>query len=66
MKKKGDQRPRTVLSTTECKSFNYAQGKTDTDTNFVLTVGFTTKVDHQTTSKIWYIFHGNSGDFIGL
>ena len=24
----------------------------DTETNFVVTVGFTTKVDHQTTSKI--------------
>ena len=31
---------------------HYAQGKTDTETNFVVTVGFTTKVDHQTTSKI--------------
>ena len=30
---------------------HYAQGKTDTETNFVVTVGFTTKVDHQTTSK---------------
>ena len=30
---------------------NCAQGKTDTKTNFVVTVGFTTKVDHQTTSK---------------
>ena len=29
----------------------------DTETNFVVTVGFTTKVDHQTTSKISYIFH---------
>ena len=26
----------------------------DTETNFVVTVGFMTKVDHQTTSKIWY------------
>ena len=36
--------------------YNYAQGKTDTETNFVnvVTVGFTTKVNHQTTSKIWY------------
>ena len=32
---------------------SHAQGKTDTETNFVVTVGFTTKVDHQTTSKIW-------------
>ena len=37
-------------------AFNYAQGKTDTETNFVVTVGFTTKVDHQTTSKIWLEF----------
>ena len=59
-KKKGDQRPRTGLSASECKS------KTDTETNSVVTMGFTTKVDHQTTSKIWYSFHGNSGDFIGL
>ena len=44
----------------------YTQGKTDTETNLVVTVGFTTKVDHQTTSKIWYIFHGNSSHFIGL
>ena len=35
------------------RAFNYAQGKTDTETYFVVTVGFTTKVDHQTTSKIW-------------
>ena len=28
------------------------KAKTDTETNFVVTVGFTTKVDHQTTSKI--------------
>ena len=58
MKKKGDHRPRTVLNTSESPSFNYAQGKTDTEreTNFVFTVGFTTKVGHQTTSKIWYIF----------
>ena len=28
----------------------------DTETNFVVTVGFTTKVDHQTTSKIWSFF----------
>ena len=32
--------------------FIYAQGKMDTETNFVVTVGLTTKVDHQTTSKI--------------
>ena len=32
----------------------HAQGQTDTETNFVVTVGFTTKVDHQTTSKIWF------------
>ena len=34
------------------RAFNYAQGKTDTETNFVVTVSFTTKVDHQTTSKL--------------
>ena len=28
-----------------------AQGKMDTETNFVVTVGFMTKVDHQTTLK---------------
>ena len=28
------------------------QSKMDTETNFVVTVDFTTKVDHQTTSKI--------------
>ena len=39
-----------------CRAFNYAQGKTDTETNFVVTVGFTTKVDYQTTSKIGPIF----------
>ena len=35
----------------------YAQGKTDTETNFIVTVDFTTKVDHQTTSKIWVSKH---------
>ena len=44
----------------------YAQGKTDTETNFVVTIGFTTKVDHQTTSINLVHFHGNSGHFIGL
>ena len=34
------------------RAFNYAQGKMNTETNFVVTVSFTTKVDHQTTSKI--------------
>ena len=33
---------------------------------FIVTVGFTTKVDHQTTLKIWVHFHGNFGHFIGL
>ena len=51
MKKKGDHRPRN-----SAQYERYAQSKTDTETNFVVTVGFTTKVDHQTTSKIWYIF----------
>ena len=45
--------PGTVLDMSEWSSFNYAQGKTDTKTNFVVTISFTTKVDHQTTSKIW-------------
>ena len=40
----------------------------DTETNFVVTVGFTTKVDHQTTSKISYSFHRSRQFryFIGL
>ena len=46
----------TVLDMNESLSFNYVQGKTDTETNFVVSVGFTTKVDHQTTSKIGPIF----------
>ena len=43
-KKAGDHRPRTVLNMSELLSFNYAHGKTDTETNFVVTVaiGFTT------------------------
>ena len=45
--------PGTVLDMSEWSSFNYTQGKTDTKTNFVVTISFTTKVDHQTTSKIW-------------
>ena len=45
--------PGTVLDMSEWSSFNYAQGKTDTETNVVVTISFTTKVDHQTTSKIW-------------
>ena len=47
--------PGTVLNTSksEWSSFNYALGKTDTETNFVVTISFPTKVDHQTTSKIW-------------
>ena len=35
------------------KEFDYAQGKTDTETNFIVNVGLTTKVEHQTISKIW-------------
>ena len=54
MKKKGDHRPR--------KSDQYElvvellimhKAETDTETKSVVTVGFTTKVDRQTTSKIW-------------
>ena len=37
----------------------------DTETNSVVTVGLTTKVDHQTTSKISYIFR-QFRYFIGL
>ena len=40
------------------RAFNYAQGKTDTETNFVVTVGFMTKVDHQTTSKSGLVYYG--------
>ena len=46
--KAGDHRARTVLNTSESYSFNYAQGKTDTETNFVVTVGFS------------FIFHDQS------
>ena len=38
----------------------------DTETNFVVTVGFRTKVDHQTTSKITFIFLRQFRYFIGL
>ena len=38
----------------------YAQGKADTETNFVVSVGFTTKVDHQTTSKIMFMKYDSS------
>ena len=55
-KKACDHRPRPVLNTSESKSFNYSQGQTDNKKNFVVTVGFTTKVDHQKTSKILGIF----------
>ena len=44
-----------------------AQGKKETKTNFVVTVGFTTEVNHQTTSKKMVQNHdqGKSGHFIG-
>ena len=52
MKKNGGQRPQKQCSIPASRrAFSYAQGKTDTETNFVVTVGFTIKVDHQTTSK---------------
>ena len=35
------------------------KAKTDTETNFVVTVDFTTKVDHQTTSKISHILQSS-------
>ena len=55
MDKKGDHRPRNSAQYERVvELFNYAQGKMDTETNSVVTVGFTTKVDHQTTSKISY------------
>ena len=56
IRKNSNHRPGTVLNTSESQSFNYAQGKTDTETNFVVTVGFTIKVDHQTTFEIWSDF----------
>ena len=33
-------------------SYNVDKAKTDIETNVVVTAGFTTEVDHQTTSKI--------------
>ena len=59
------QKPQTVFTYAEVLGcsliiktvfWKNAQGKTDTETNFVVTVGFTTKVDHQTTSTIWSKF----------
>ena len=38
-------------SSVTCQLADHAQGKMDTETNSVVTVGFTTKVDHQTSSK---------------
>ena len=35
----GDHRPRTVLNTSESQSFNYVQGKTDTETNYEICLG---------------------------
>ena len=35
----GDHRPRTVLNTSELQSFNYVQGKTDTETNYEICLG---------------------------
>ena len=34
-----DHRPRTVLNTSESQSFNYVQGKTDTETNYEICLG---------------------------
>ena len=53
MKKKGDHRPRNSAQYQRVVELLIMhKAKTDTETNFVVTVGFTTKVDHQTTSKI--------------
>ena len=38
------------------------KAKTDTETNFVVTVGFTTKIDYQTTSKIHFRRFSKSSD----
>ena len=38
------------------------KAKTDTETNFVVIVIFTTKVNHQTTAKIWASFSKLSDD----
>ena len=35
----GDHRPRTVLNMSESQSFNYVQGKTDTETNYEICLG---------------------------
>ena len=35
----GDHRPTTVLNTSESQSFNYVQGKTDTETNYEICLG---------------------------
>ena len=35
----GDHCPRTVLNTSESQSFNYVQGKTDTETNYEICLG---------------------------
>ena len=37
--KAGDHRPRTVLNMSESQSFNYAQGKTDTETSYEICLG---------------------------
>ena len=36
--------------------YSLSKDKVDTETNFVVAVGFMTKVDHQTTSKIGKLF----------
>ena len=60
MKKKGDHRSRNSAQYERVVELLIMhKGKTDTETNFVVTIGFMTKVDHRTTSKIWYIFTAN-------
>ena len=53
IKKKGDHRPRNSAQYERVVELLIMhKAKTDTETNFVVTIGFTTKVDHQTTLKI--------------
>ena len=53
MKKKGNHRPRNSAQYERVAELLIMhKAKMDIETHFVVTVGFTTKVDHQTTSKI--------------
>ena len=52
MKKNGNHRPRNSAQYERVVELLIMhKAKMDTETNFVVTVGFTTKVYHQTTSK---------------